>query len=123
MKTIVESLIGCTFESVESNGGEIVFRASDGTTFSMHHQQSCCEHVFLEDVCGDLDDLVGTPIVSAFKGTGPSKDGMYTFYHVRTHQGTVTFRWNGSSDNYSVDVDIFRYDPIVNEDYDEEYDD
>jgi hypothetical protein len=43
----------------------LVMRADDGRTFALWHIQDCCEHVTIEDITGDLQDLIGTPIVVA----------------------------------------------------------
>ena len=31
----------------------------------MYHEQDCCESVYLEEIIGDLDDLIGSPITMA----------------------------------------------------------
>jgi len=36
-----------------------------GERYIMEHIQDCCENVWLEEVIGDLDDLVGSPFVEA----------------------------------------------------------
>lgn len=64
-----EMLKGLTFTSVEQvdgpEGDEIRFEADNGDVYRMFHYQDCCESVTLEEVIGDLDDLVGTPILEA----------------------------------------------------------
>lgn len=110
---------------IESSPGEIqeIFWTTDsGRTFKMYHQQDCCESVFLEDICGDLRDLLGTPILEAREETNLSSEEnlpqelvqeteqsyTWTFYIIRTIKGTVTLRWFGSSNGYySESVDFF----------------
>ena len=78
----------------------------------MLHDQDCCEHVYLEDVNGDLGDLVGVPIVTATEeSSGENPPGVetplgsddsftWTFYRISTIKGTVVLRWYGSSNGY-----------------------
>lgn len=53
-------LVGKRFHTVEKivdSDEKIVFR-SDTETYVMWHEQDCCESVNIDDICGDLDDLV-----------------------------------------------------------------
>lgn len=43
----------------------IKFHTKEGRTFKMVHGQECCETVLLEDVCGDIQDLIGSPVIKA----------------------------------------------------------
>lgn len=92
---------------------EIHFVTTDGEKFIMTHLQDCCEHVYIEDVCGDLDDLIGVPIVLAHESvqTGEGEWGdtwTHTFYNISTIKGSVTLRWCGSSNGYySESVSLF----------------
>lgn len=103
----IEELIGKTFSRVEQiradEGDEIVFEL-DGGTYRMMHIQDCCEHVVIEEIHGDLGDLVGTPIVAASHDSNgeDTEDGAceWHLYHLRTHKGTVTLRWYGESNGY-----------------------
>jgi hypothetical protein len=86
---------------------------SDGYIYVIEHEQDCCEDVHLEDICGDLEDLIGSPILLAEESTSdkdPLPDYEYfqwTFYTLRTIKGTVTLRWWGNSNGYySIDVDV-----------------
>ena len=96
--------------SVENTIDEIIFTVDDGTKYAMYHEQDCCEYVYIEDICGDLQDLVNTPILEAREDTNcgdtaPESDlysysYTWTFYNFRTIKGSVTIRWYGSSNGY-----------------------
>ena len=47
------------------NYGDLVFTTDGGRKFIFTHYQDCCENVFIEDIRGDLTDLVDSPIVEA----------------------------------------------------------
>jgi len=58
----------------------------------------------IEDICGDLEDLVGSPILMAEEITEEKFDDEYgytkwTFYKFATRKGYVTLRWRGGSMN------------------------
>ena len=115
-----EDLRGLTMDSVENHENEeIVFTATDGRTFKLYHAQDCCESVMVEDVVGDLTDLVGVPLLmaeEAISETDPEDHNagetyrdsfMWTFYKLATIKGYVTIRWYGESNGYySVSVDF-----------------
>lgn len=65
----ISELIGKTVTNINvDKSGEpeqIVFVCSDGTSYKMYHQQDCCEGVAIEDIIGDIDDLIGSPILQA----------------------------------------------------------
>jgi hypothetical protein len=64
----IESLLGQTItqiNKIRDDGDELHFHMEDGTIVKMLHQQDCCESVYIEDICGDLQDLVGFPLVRA----------------------------------------------------------
>lgn len=109
-----DKLVGLTLLEVRRGDYEyndaLFFVADNGMTMRMSHEQDCCERVWIEDINGDLDDLVGVPIREAYqeKSSGRSMEWEirdWTFYRIRTHKGSVTLRWAGESDYYSTDVD------------------
>lgn len=111
-------IVGKTVTKIDVRGEEeIYFMCSDKTTYKMYHQRDCCEDVFLEDICGNLQDLIGVPILQ-FEIVSDENheyapydfgDNSYTwtFYKFATVKGYVTIRWYGSSNGYySEDVDF-----------------
>lgn len=106
----LSELVGKTLVSAENKDNyEVHFVTEDGDTYIMLHYQDCCESVYVEDVCGDLDDLVGSPIVLAedVSNEAPDDHGndeysthTWTFYKLATNKGSVTIRWYGSSNGY-----------------------
>jgi hypothetical protein len=82
--------------------------------YKLFHDQDCCEQVNLEEVIGDFDDLIGTPILLAeevvnFDHDPKNGDDSYTwsFYKLSTIKGSVTLRWYGTSNGYySEEVDF-----------------
>lgn len=109
---------------------ELHFYTSEGEVYKMYHEQDCCESVRIEDINGDLDDLLNTPILIAevvtssnpedleIYGYGDIKDDIdsftWTFYKFATIKGYVTIRWFGVSNGYySESVSI---EKVENED-------
>jgi hypothetical protein len=89
--------------------GSLVFSCIDGRTFTYYHDQDCCEVVSINDIMGDLQDLVDTPILKAEEATTQenppgadvqSESFTWTFYRFTTIKGTVVVRWYGSSNGY-----------------------
>jgi len=111
-------IIGKVFVSVKNvNDEEVVFVTEKDEVYRLYHSQDCCESVFIEDICGDLGDLVGVPILVAEEttseenppGVTPEYQGSFTwtFYNIKTKKGCVTIRWYGESNgNYSESVDF-----------------
>lgn len=110
-----ESLAGKTFTAVEVGDDTITFTANDGSQYQLRHEQDCCEHVYVESVVGDVNDLIGSPIVRAEEardrdmGRISDYDESYTwtFYKLATRKGYVDIRFYGSSNGYyGEDVDL-----------------
>ena len=107
-------LVGKTLVAVTKNklDDELTFECSDGTRYKQHHVQNCCEGVSIDDICGDLADLIGSPVLVAEESTSENKnpEGVpvpeyqdsftWTFYKIDTAKGGVTIRWYGASNGY-----------------------
>lgn len=115
----LKDLIGKTLTIVEKVGEDkIVFTTNEGRQYKLYHHQECCESVTVEDIVGELSDLVGEPILIAEEATstqnpqGVTKEYQdsftWTFYKFATRKGYVDIRWYGESNGYyseGVDFD------------------
>ena len=118
----VSELVGKTITSItgaEVDNDTITFVCSDGTEYQMYHSQDCCEAVYIEDICGDIDDLINSPITMAedisnecdmMPGLDKWDDSYtWTFYKFATRKGYVNIRWYGVSNGYySEEVDFVK---------------
>ena len=121
-KREINELVGKTLRSIEYNEDtdELEFHTTDEERYLLFHDKDCCEYVYLEDIIGDLADLIGPPIIIAREDTNaedpgklPDSDDSYTwtFYNIATIKGHVTLRWYGSSNGYySESVDFVRFE-------------
>lgn len=109
---IYDKMIGQTFKSVTGEVGKD--KLSFDKVFVFYHHQECCESVLIEEIIGDLNDLVGSPLIQAESVT---KEGdalneygdtiTWTFLKFATIKGSVTVRWYGTSNGYySESVDF-----------------
>ena len=115
---ILKGLTITSIDGLEDDSTEVIFTTSEGRRFEMSHSQDCCERVSIEDVCGDINDLLNSPILLAEEETSDYDpvdinkeyhDDLYcwTFYKLSTFKGDVTIRWYGESNGYySVGVDF-----------------
>lgn len=118
----IDTLLGKILtECVNNDGVEIIFKTSEGETYKLYHCQDCCESVSIDDINGDLKDLVGSPItlaeesISTENPAGVSKEYqdsfLWTFYRLGTVKGYVDIRWYGESNGYySESVDFTKVD-------------
>ena len=116
-----EEMVGITLAKIEGGEGgeEIRFTSTDGRVFRQHHYQDCCESVEVDEIHGDLDDLIGSPILlaeEAIYDNEPSPDGKtpeypdsysWTFYKMATAKGHVTIKWLGESNGYYSETVYF----------------
>jgi hypothetical protein len=122
----ITELIGKTLTEIKINDDKdmVEFFCETGETYSMYHSQGCCESVEIEDICGELDNLIGSPILKASEDTnsednpeGVDKETIkyqesftWTFYNIATIKGHVTIRWYGKSNGYYSEEVSFQRD-------------
>jgi len=90
---------------IDRNDHQLLFHMEDGSQFLMLHEQDCCESVTLDDICGDLTDLLDSPILKFEEVTDSGRRDDYdsytwTFYKISTEKGYVDLKWYGTSNGY-----------------------
>ena len=86
---------------------------TDDCIYIFYHEYSCCESVWLTQVDGISDKIIGSRIVIAEVVTD-EKDTEYghitwTFYKIGTNKGMIDFRFQGESNGYySETVDLVK---------------
>lgn len=113
--TTIDVLIGQTLSKVDVQDNELTFYVDNKPAFWSYHMQDCCESVTLMNTMGNIDDIVGTPIISVcqeiFDGPEPEDADHYTWtaQTIETEKGSVRFEWLGESNGYySEDVHFGR---------------
>lgn len=107
----INVLIGETFTNIKVNTCTIEF-FTDKYKYVMYpdEENSCNDvDVELEDITGNINDLIGAPIITATVTTDSYEDcrdeeydesWTWTFYNIATQKGHVTLRWYGRSNGY-----------------------
>lgn len=109
---VIDELVGQVITKITNNKNEeLLFELEDKRILRMFHWQDCCECVEIEDIVGNLADLIESPIIMAEEVLEEDEDacesGTWTFYKFATKKGYVTIRWYGSSNGYySESVDL-----------------
>ena len=86
---------------------------TDDCVYAFYHEQDCCESVYLTQVDGISDKIIGSRIVIAEVVTD-EKDTehshiTWSFYKIGTNKGMIDFRWQGESDGgYSEIVNLVK---------------
>jgi hypothetical protein len=112
-----DELLGRTLYRAEADGDTLTLYLSNTNYVRFQHYQDCCESVYIEDICGDLEDLVGAPLIEAEEVSNYEAEPLseneesytWTFYKFATRKGSVSVRWYGSSNGYyseSVNVEV-----------------
>lgn len=115
-------LRGKTVTAISQEGDDEITITTADATYRMSHHQDCCESVHVHSVVGDLQWLVGLPLVVAeetvIRDTQDWPADMekpdyldswtITIYSFATALAKVQIRWLGESNGYyseSVDID------------------
>lgn len=107
------ALLGQTLYGVHVGKEVIDMITRGGQHYRFAHRQDCCESVYVEDVEGDIADLLDTPLLRVEVAEDQSDETgddsrTWTFYKFATTKGRVTIRWLGESNGYySESVDLY----------------
>ena len=119
-KIDIRVLKGLVLSKITCLEDEIYFHSVCGKKFKMYHEKDCCECVYIEDICGDMNNLIDSPILISEERQSDLLEPLstyddsftLTFYEIATLKGSVTIRWYGSSNGYySERVDFEELDP------------
>lgn len=115
------ALVGETLSSVDGgkHDDQITFTTTSGEVFHLSHDPICCESVSVDDIEGEVADLIGSPIVlaevvssyepRAGQDTSRCESFTWTFYRLATAKGFAVIRWYGESNgNYSEIAKFYR---------------
>lgn len=103
-----EDLKGKIITEIIPTENTVSFITAEGV-FELYHEQDCCERVYVDDICGDLCDLVGEPILLAEESSnGEGSELLWTFYKLATNTGSVTITFRGDSNGYYTMAVSFR---------------
>lgn len=96
--------IGSLEMIIHTNAGDLRF----------YHIFSCCEDVYISEINGEIEDLIGKTVVMSEERTKGFEGKEYeendhtewTFYEIRTTGGDLQIAWKGVSDYYSLEVEV-----------------
>lgn len=94
------------------NEDELIFELENGKKYRFYHEQYCCESVYIEDISGDINNLIGKVILKFEERTQHNEIDDYnsrtwTFYDIETIDHHIQIRWWGISNGYySESVDF-----------------
>ena len=111
----IEQIKGMTITAVVyKESGESLLIHLNTHVLEMLHHQDCCETVYLADVVGSFEDLIGYPLLEVSETIvnneliGESSTASY--YNFNTVKASVQLRWVGESNGYySETVDCYLY--------------
>jgi hypothetical protein len=117
---IISKIIG-----LEKGSEQIQFFCEDGTKYKLTYYDDCCAFCNIEDICGDISDILGNPLLIAeeiINSDVPTDiqfqrekenccyltdSEAWSFYKLSTIKGSVTIRWYGSSNGYYSETASF----------------
>jgi len=111
-KVPLNCLLGKTLARVLVGPQTVHFQTVCGSTFTLGHEQQCCETVYVELSEGDQETLLGEVTVFELVKEKTKGTMVWAFYKLTTKNGYNTFRFTKDLETfYSVDVDFCLIDP------------
>ena len=102
----IEQLTGMTITAVvykEVNESLLIHLNTH--VLEMIHFQDCCETVYLADVVGSFEDLIGYPLLEVSESrvgitSANAESSTASYYNFKTVKASVQLRWVGESNGY-----------------------
>lgn len=117
VEILFEELKGKTIQKIIGEIGDdcLDFYLTNDERYRLIYHPDCCAYCSIEDICGDLDDLIGNPILVAEEVRDIDRPSIekyeesftWVFYKLDTIKGGVTIRWYGSSNGYYSEAATF----------------
>jgi len=86
--------------------------------YQLYHERDCCEQVTINEIHGDISDLLESPVLFAEESSNEGSEGdrpdkyseswTWTFYRIGTIKGSAVIRWLGESNGYYGEGVSFR---------------
>lgn len=68
-KSSIEDLVGKTITDIKWGDSDFFIKCVDKdleiSYYHLYHEQDCCEGVWLDEIVGDLNDLINTSVIKA----------------------------------------------------------
>lgn len=102
-KTLI-SIDGAVKES-----SRITFICDTGEEYVLYYDARCCEDVSIEDIAGEILDVIGYELLLAEMVKNHNQVGdTWCFYKLSTIRGSITIRWFSEENYYSDEADFAR---------------
>jgi len=99
-----------SIQGINSDDSDTIITTSDGTIFTLLHQQDCCEHVRVYGSVGNIEDVINVEVIDA-EDTNPMDNpnapdfkcydsATWTQFRIVTNKGTFEIWWLGESNGY-----------------------
>ena len=105
----IEQIKGMTITAVvykETNESLLIHLNTH--VLEMIHHQDCCETVYLADVVGSFEDLIGYPLLEVSESIVDIESEDYSstasYYNFRTVKASVQLRWVGESNGFYSEI-------------------
>jgi len=104
----MKQLLGKTIFKIERKDDAIIFYVMADyhfQKFMLYHQEDCCENVYIDDISGDFDDLLSSPVLISEESNSQREaeygnSETWSFYRIATNKGFVVIRFYGTSNGY-----------------------
>ncbi len=104
-----------THIDIDPENDIITITTKSKRSFSLHHNQCCCEYVRIVGYDGEIRSIYGKPVVVAEHSEEAVSDCQTNItITLKTDRDTLIFRWIGESNGYySESVDISEIAPVA----------